>query len=235
MATVGKEKAVPVVDDKQEAPQPPKEAAKAEAAKAEAVKVEAAKAEASEIKPPEPKAEPEAKGESQAPYYLVREGDSLSTIAERTEGYKDPLKWIILLRFNLEALSRLPETPDFAESKLAPGTKLKIVVPKQSTGGAKDADGRWVANVLSARSNEEVVPLAVRLARKGFPVYLTRAHAKGQEWMRLRVGFFSGRSKAQEAGRKIKEAVQVGDPWIIRAGKEEYDEFAGFLEMESGS
>jgi hypothetical protein len=36
-------------------------------------------------------------------------------------------------------------------------------------------------------------------------------------------------------GKKIKEAVRVEDPWILKAGKEEYDEFVGFLERESGS
>ena len=151
------------------------------------------------------------------------------------EGYKDPLKWIILFRFNLEALGRWPEAPDFADRNLPQGTRLKIVMPRPPMTGGKEADSLWVANVMSARSNEEIVPLAVRLARRGFPVYLTRTQVKGQEWMRLRVGFFAGRAEAQEVGRRIKEAVPAEEPWILKAGKEEYDEFVGFLERESGS
>ena len=53
--------------------------------------------------------------------------------------------------------------------------------------------------------------------------------------MRLRVGFFAGKAEAQEVGKKIKEAVQVEAPWILKVGKEEYGEFAGFPESESNS
>jgi len=213
-----KEKPVPVPEEKEEALQDQKEKVKEEAP---------------EEKPPETKEEPKDKGEPGG--YVVRDGDSLATIAGRMEGYKDPLKWIILFRFNLEVLGRWPEAPDFAERKLPLGTRLKLVMPRQGMASGKEADSLWVANVMSARSNEEIVPLAVRLARRGFPVYMTRTQVKGQEWMRLRVGFFKGKTEAQEVGRKIKEAVQVEDPWILKAGKEEYDEFVGFLERESGS
>lgn len=213
-----KEKPVSVPDEKKEASQDQKEKVKEEAP---------------EKKLPETKEEPKDKGELLG--YVVKEGDNLSTIAGRMEVYKDPLKWIILFRFNLEALGRLPEAPNFAERKLPAGTRLKIVMPSQSKVSGKEADSLWVANVMSARSNEEIVPLAVRLARRGFPVYMTHTQVKGQEWMRLRVGFFAGRTEAQEVGRKIKEAVRVEDPWILKVGKEEYDEFVGFPERESGS
>ena len=188
---------------------------------------------AAEKKPHETKEKPEDKGEQGR--YAAKDGDSLTTIAGRAEIYKDPLKWLILLRFNLEELGRLPETPDFAERKLPAGTRLKIVMPRQSMGGKKKADGLWVANVVSSRSNDEIVPLAVSLVKRGFPMYMTRAQVKGQEWMRLRVGFFADKAEAQQMGKKIKEAVQVEEPWILKVGKEEYGEFAGFLERESGS
>jgi hypothetical protein len=213
-----KEKPAPVPEEKKEALQDQKEKVKEEAP---------------EEKPPETKEEPKDKGELGG--YVVRDGDNLATIAGRMEVYRDPLKWIILFRFNLEALGRLPETPDFAQRKLPPGTRLKVVMPRQAIASGTESDSLWVANVMSARSSEEIVPLAVRLARRGFPVYMTRTQVKGQEWMRLRVGFFKGKTAAQEVGRKIKEAVQVEDPWILKAGKEEYDEFVGFLERDSGS
>jgi hypothetical protein len=213
-----KEKPAPVPEEKKEALQDQKEKAKEEAP---------------EEKPPETKEEPKDKGKPGG--YVVRNGDSLATIAGRMEVYRDPLKWIILFRFNLEALGRWPEAPDFAQRKLPPGTRLKVVMPRQAIASGKESDSLWVANVMSARSSEEIVPLAVRLARGGFPVYMARTQVKGQEWIRLRVGFFAGKTEAQEVGRKIKEAVQVEDPWVLKAGKEEYDEFVGFLERESGS
>jgi len=212
------EKPVPVPEEKKEALQDQKDEVKEKAP---------------EEKPPDTKEEPRDKGDPGG--YVVRDGDSLATIAGRMEVYRDPLKWIILFRSNLEALGRWPEAPDFAERKLPPGTRLKVVMPRRVMASGKESDSLWVANVMSARSKEEIVPLAVRLARRGFPVYMTRTQVKGQEWMRLRVGFFKGKTEAQEVGRKIKEAVQVEAPWILKAGKEEYDEFVGFLEKESGS
>jgi hypothetical protein len=139
---------------------------------------EKVKEEAPEKKAPETKEEPKDKGEPSG--YVVRDGDSLSTVAGRMEVYKDPLKWIILFRFNLEVLGRLPEAPDFAERKLPLGTRLKVVMPRQVMANGKEADSLWVANVMSARRNEEIVPLAVKLARRGFPVYMTRTQVKGR-------------------------------------------------------
>ncbi len=193
----------------------------------------ATKEPAPERKPPETQEEP--KGKEEGPHYVVRDRVSLSTIAGREEVYQDPLKWVMLVRFNLEELSQLPETPHFAEEKLPEGTTLRIVMPRQSAVEEKKADHLWVVNVMSARTNEEIVPLAVRLVRRGFPVYVTRTQVKGKEWMRLRVGFFAAKAEAQEVGKKIKETVRVEEPWIVKAGKEEHAEFAGFLERESGS
>jgi SPOR domain len=225
IAAVQKQEVASVPEEKKEAPQEAPQQQK-----------EAVKEEASEKKPPETKKEePEDKGEPRDRDYIVRNWDSLSSIAGRYEIYKDPLKWIVLFRFNLEALGGLPESPDFAERNLPQGTRLKIVMPRQPMTSGKEPDGLWVANVMSARSNDEIVPLAIRLAKGGFPVYMTRTQVKGQEWVRLRVGFFVSKTEAQEAGRKIKEAFRVEEPWILKVNKEEYEEFAGFLKRESGS
>ena len=189
------------------------------------------KEEGLEKRPPETAERPE--GKTAALGYLVKEGDSLSSVAGQADGYKDPLKWIILLRSNLETLDRWPETANFAEKKLPAGIRLKIGWPNQVSG--KEADTLWAANVMSARSHEEIVPLAVRLARGGFPVYMTRTQVKGQEWTRLRVGFFASRPEAQEAGRKIKETFRVEEPWVLKVNKEEHEEFAGLLKRDSDS
>ena len=233
---VEKEKPLSVVDEKQEAQQMTPQATPQQAQEQAPEKQKQTLREVgSEKKPLEMREEPEEGGEPRDHEYVVRDGDSLSTVASRMEGYKDPLKWIILFRYNLEALGRWPEGPDFADRTLPQGMKLKIMMPTEPGASGKEGQGLWVANLMSDRNNEEIVPLAVRLARRGYPVYLTRTQVRGQEWMRLRVGFFAGKAEAQEVGKKIEEAVQVEAPWILKVGKEEYGEFAGFPESESDS
>jgi len=234
--TVEKEKPLSVVKEKQEAPETtPQVALQQPRQQGPEQQKEKGREGDSEKKPPEMREEPEEGGEPRDHEYVVRDRDSLSTVASRMEGYKDPLKWIILFRYNLEALGRSPEGPDFADRTLPQGMKLSIMTPRKHRTSGKEGEGLWVANLMSVRNDKNIVPLAVRLARRGFPVYLTRAQVRGQEWIRLRVGFFAGKAEAQEVGRKIEEAVQVEDPWILKVGKKEYDEFAGFPESKSNS
>jgi cell division septation protein DedD len=178
---------------------------------------------------------PEPEKEQQAPegvhdgYYVVKRGDTLASIAARKDVYQDYLKWPILLRLNLDQLSRLPVDADFHEKELPAGMKIKVVTPRNvKTGGKQEGDKIWVVNVLSSRTIERIVPPAVTLIRKGYPVYIARADIKGKEWMRLRAGFFTKKAEADKLGKKIKDLMDFEDSWTSRVDQKEYEEFAGF-------
>jgi LysM repeat protein len=162
-------------------------------------------------------------------YYVVKKGDTLASIAARKDVYQDYLKWPILLRFNLAQLSHLPVDADFHEKELPAGMKMKIVTPRSiKTNGKKGREKIWAVNVLSSKTDEKIVPPAVTLIKKGYPVYIARAGVKGEEWMRLRVGFFSKKAEADKLGKKVKDLMNFEDSWTARVGKKEYEEFAGF-------
>jgi hypothetical protein len=180
-------------------------------------------------KPPEPEKERQEPEGVQDGYYVVKKGDTLASVAARKDVYQDFLKWPILLRFNLDQLSHLPVDADFHEKELPAGMKIKIVTPRNvKTGGKKGGDKFWVVNVLSSRTIERIVPPAVTLIRKGYPVYIARADVKGKEWMRLRVGFFTKKAEADKLGKKIKNLMDFEDSWTSRVDQKEYEEFAGF-------
>ena len=162
--------------------------------------------------------------------YLVKKGDTLSSIAARSDVLKDPLKWPILLRLNRDKLGEWAAGEDLPDRELSQGTDLKVITAREARACLKKATGTlWVVNVLSATTNAEIVPPAVTLVKQGYPVYIVRANVKGKDYMRLRVGFFKNRSEADEVGKKIKEQLSFQDSWSTKADKEEYEEVAGFF------
>ena len=166
--------------------------------------------------------------EEDAGFYLVKKGDSLAGIAGKRDVYNDPLKWPILYRHNLDKLDDLEITADFSERKLSEGLKLKILTPDEvGINLAGRPDNLWVINIVSATYSEKVVPHAVRLIKKGYPVYITSAKVKGKDWTRLRLGFFKDRIEADEQGKKIMTMFKLVGYWSTKVSRE-YEEFGGY-------
>jgi hypothetical protein len=162
-------------------------------------------------------------------YYIVKKGDTLAAIAARRDVYQDYLKWPILLRFNLDQLSHLPVDADFQDKELPAGMKIKIVPPQRVKTSSKKGGAKiWVVNVLSSKTKDKIVPPAVTLIEKGYPMYIVQADVKGEDWMRLRMGFFDKRAEADELGKKIKDLMNFKDSWTARVDNKEYEEFGGF-------
>ncbi len=157
-------------------------------------------------------------------YYVVRGGETLSAIAARDDVYADPLKWPLLYGDNIDKLGELPPTDE-----LPGGLSLKITSPDQR---AENLRGRpqqlWAVNVFSTTTAEKITPLALRLLREGYLVYITRATVKGKQWMRLRVGFFTERPEADTEARKIMAALHLADSWVTKVGEGEREEFGGY-------
>jgi hypothetical protein len=172
----------------------------------------------------------EKKEKDEPGFYVVKKGDSLSSIAARTDVLKDPLKWPILLRLNRDKLGEWATGENLPDRELPQGTKLKVITSNEARASLKKATGNlWVVNVLSSTSSAEITPPAVTLVKQGYPVYIVRANVQGKDYMRLRVGFFKNRSETDEVGKKIKEQLNFQDSWSTKADEEEYEEVAGFF------
>jgi len=204
------------------------EKAKEEAKEAAEVKTAAVKEET--IKPPETETmEKERAAEEVTGYYIVKKGDSLSSISGRDDVYGDPLKWPILYRLNMDRLAKLQLVEDFLDRELPEGLRLKIITPDEARENVKGRLNKvWVVNVLSATARVDIIPSTIRLIRNGYPVYITSAKVKGKDWMRLRVGFFKNRTEADTEGKKIMAMLNIVDSWVTRAGKNELEKFGGY-------
>ncbi len=166
---------------------------------------------------------------SELGYYVVKKGDSLTSIAGRPDVYGDPLKWPILCRSNMDKLGKMEAREDFADRNLPEGTRLKIVTPDEKKENLKTrANNVWVVNVLSTPNTKEIIPATVKLVEKGYTAYITRTKVKGQDYMRLRVGFFGDKAEADAEGKKIKALLNLGEPWKTKAGEEEFKDFGGY-------
>lgn len=172
--------------------------------------------------------------ESRAPaketFYKVRKNDSLSDIAGRQEVYGDALKWPSLFRLNRSALEKMRVTESFPVEKLPEGLRLKYVSRDEAaTRLAEAADKLWVVDVASARSMSGVVPSAILLMRKGHHAYVTKSQLAGEEWIRLRVGFYKDILEALKASEEVKALLNMSEtPMPMKIERKELERFAGF-------
>jgi len=207
----------------------PSKQEKAQEEPEETAEVKTAAVEEKTLKPPETEImEKEEALEKMPGYYIVKKGDSLSSIAGRDDMYGDPLKWPIIYRLNMDKLATLETGEDFLESELPEGVMLKMITPDEAKENLeRRLHNVWVVNVLSATTNKKIIPVAIRLIKNGYPVYITRATVKGKDWMRLRVGFFKNKTEADTEGKKIMSLLNLGNSWVTKIAKE-LEEFGGY-------
>jgi sporulation related protein len=183
---------------------------------------------------PAGKAAPPVKAEKKASraregYYRVKSGDTLSGIAGRDDVYGDSDKWPSLFRLNIKALSPMAASADIHLKKLAPGIELKFLTPGEVRDNLRRLGPKvWAINVFSSLDSKKIVPNAVKLMRKGHRVYLTTVTVKGKDWLRLRAGFFTDKSKANKAGKEIMSLLGINGAWVARIGEQEKAEFGGY-------
>jgi len=183
---------------------------------------------------PAPAAPAVSPTESRAPaketFYQVRKNDSLSDIAGRREVYGDALKWPSLFRLNRVALEKMKVTESFAVEKLPEGLRLKYVSRDEAAERLVEVgDKLWVVDVVSAKSMSGVVPPAILLLRKGYHAYLTKSQLAGEEWIRVRVGFFKDILEALKVSEEVKGVLNLSEtPMPMKIDKKEMERFAPY-------
>jgi tetratricopeptide (TPR) repeat protein len=178
----------------------------------------------SALSPPEPKVP------AKEAFYKVRKNDSLSDIAGRLDVYRDALKWPSLFRLNMSALEKMKMTESLPVEKLPEGLRLKYVSREQASENlAAMVDKLWVVDVASAKSMKGVVPPAILLMRKGYHAYLTKSQLAGEEWIRLRVGFYEDILEALKASEDVKSLLNMSEtPMPMKIERRELERFAGY-------
>jgi len=127
---------------------------------------------------------------------------------------------------------REPTAP--AESGIAPATpSAEITAPVVETRPAEEKEARiekpappeaktvWVINVLSTLDEDRALRLMDALMKMPYHVYSYQKEIKGQNWYRIRVGFFDSRAEAERVGLELARKHQLPPPWIVKPGPSE--------------
>ena len=76
--------------------------------------------------------------------------------------------------------------------------------------------------------HENIIPMARRLIKQDYSVYISRTKIQEKQWIRLRVGFFQTKALADREGKKIMATLHLVDSWTTKIGKKEREEFGGY-------
>jgi cell division protein FtsN len=98
-------------------------------------------------------------------------------------------------------------------------------VPKKEEVTRKE---NWVVHVASVKTIEQAMIHKERLMAAGFPAYSIRTKVRGEDWIRVRVGFFNNREEAQKAGNEVEKKLIAKEPyWITKVSKKEMEDLLG--------
>ena len=114
--------------------------------------------------------------------------------------------------------------------KLPEGLRVKYVSRDEASERlAEAADRLWVVDVASAKSMNAVVPDAILLMRKGYSAYLTKSQLAGEEWIRLRVGFYKDILEALKVSEEVKALLNMPETLMpMKIDKKESERFAAY-------
>jgi hypothetical protein len=169
----------------------------------------------------------ESKPELEETVYRVRESQTLFEIAGRHDVYGDVLKWPTLFRINM---GKFQSTEDLLSKPIQKGTRLRMVTRDQaSKRAAMMVEKLWVVNVTSVRTPDKTVPPAIALMKKGYHVYLIKTDLAGEQWIKLRVGFYPNILEAMAVCEEIRPLTgSSGEPCVSRIDEEEFEKNAGY-------
>ena len=166
---------------------------------------------------------------NQEGWYLVGEKDTLVVLAGSSRIYSDPYKWVSLLRLNLSALEPFGLDEGIETRELPQGLGLRFLTPREVAQRRNEIRGRkWVVNILSDKGTGRISGLAVKLVRNGISVYITTAMIKGQQWVRLRAGFFATAAEAKQMRDELEDMLGLTGLWVAKISDEEFDKYAGY-------
>lgn len=160
----------------------------------------------------------------------VGKNESLLDLAGRQDVYGDVLKWPSLFRHNLRTMEKMKAVETLPAGKLPEGLRLKYVSREQaSEKRVAMGDRLWGVEVASARAMQALVPSAIALMRKGYAVYLSSSRLAGEEWIRLKVGFYENILEALKASEDIKALLKMPDsPMPMKIDEKEFEQVAGY-------
>jgi hypothetical protein len=86
----------------------------------------------------------------------------------------------------------------------------------------------WTLQVVSVKTEEEAMVYKERLMAAGFPAFSLTAKVKRENWIRVRLGFFSSMEEVQRTAVAVKKRLMFSEPyWISKISKGELEALLG--------
>jgi cellulose synthase (UDP-forming) len=145
-------------------------------------------------------------------------------------GYKDQGEFISLKEITKPPLvvepTRKAEVPSETKPAETPPVEEKTELAKieEKPKVVVSIKKEWVIQVFSTKSLDNAVQYRNELASKGFRAYHTMAKVEGEDWYRVRVGFFESDEEASKVGEDIEKALSIKTPlWVTKPSREELE------------
>ncbi len=88
----------------------------------------------------------------------------------------------------------------------------------------RNIKNEWVVQVFSSKSLDEATKYFQEFFSRGFNVYLIKAEIRGEDWYRVRIGFFQSEKDAKDTMSKILSQISTKSPlWVTKASFEEFN------------
>jgi len=151
---------------------------------------------------------------------MSRVGDYLNQIRSKFLSffsYKNPT-WSFSIQEVIEKTKIEPIIEEQSNTKF-----IDLQIDRRGVEEKKDKLKKdWVIQILSSMSMDEAKTYCEMLYSKDFIVYFVKTKIKGEDWYRVRIGFFESEEKAKEVGKKILRQLSIDFPiWVTKASSEE--------------
>lgn len=100
-------------------------------------------------------------------------------------------------------------------TKTADAENAAKTAKPSATGTTPAGAGGFQVQVAAYQREGDATAVRDRLARKGFPAFVTTATTSAGTWFRVRVGGYETRNEAQAVATRLKREEQL-DPWVTR-------------------
>ena len=111
------------------------------------------------------------------------------------------------------------KTPKAKKSTQAPS--VERATSKRSKRHLAKLSGKWAINTASFINKDEARKFMTALKKAGYNAYITTFFKDGENWNRVRVGFYNSKEEADRAADKISSKYDVSSPWVVMPSSNE--------------
>lgn len=139
--------------------------------------------------------------------YTLQEGENLWAVANRGELVDSPWNWPRIVFQNKDKISYASLSEDTGKWKVVVRAGKELTVRSEEPGEPKEVEKKYALQLLAApeRNLKQALEIVKMLLSDGYFAYLYRIEVNGEQYYRVRVGFYESKEEGEKAGDAIHE------------------------------